>query len=382
MKKIDDICDYLDRLDDRISSFDFDFSLKCTDFKNKKVNSLIDDNLRIKSDIGYKILYLKNCISKLRNDLKKEDNNYFSLLKRCFSNTDIEDRTYDSFFNSVVGLDFCFPDIGDYIPQDFIVYKNLIIVSCYLNKELHKRENSCLFGIDNCGVILKRIELIDFFNVHVGGLTYDSCNNLLWICDKNGTISSFDFDLVIDKDTFKLERNNTFDIGSIGTITNNSSYMTYYDKKIYVGTFNQSKSSHGIVKEIPLKDGQFDVSNVREFYVSPQVQGIAFVDFGNKVYMALSTSFGRKNSSRLEVYIFDNKCNSYCYIGDKKNHTNLVGSSVMPAMMEGILLKKIGNKILVLSMYESFSKYYNNDKSNLPRNVVNYICTNDLLDLL
>ena len=39
MKKIDDICDYLDRLDDRISSFDFDFSLKCTDFKNKKFNS-------------------------------------------------------------------------------------------------------------------------------------------------------------------------------------------------------------------------------------------------------------------------------------------------------------------------------------------------------
>lgn len=382
MRKINDICNYLDRLEDKIASFDFDYFVTSDYSNNEKVCCLIEENLRIKSDIGYKILHLKNCINKLSADLRGKDNKRFSLLRSGFSNSDIKSKVYASFFDSIVGLDFLFPDIGDYIPQDFITYNNYVIVSCYLDREQHKKENSCLFVIDNNGSLLKKIELNDFGNVHVGGITYDSYNNLLWVCDKNATISSFDFSLIIDKSTTKINRKDTFDIGNVGTLTNNASYMTYFNRKIYVGTFNSSKMSHGIVKEISLVDGKFDTNGVREFFVSPQAQAISFVNKDNRIYMALSISFGRKNSSRLEVYIFDDICNSYSYIGDKKNHSNLVGCSIMPVMMEGICLKKIGNKVFIMSLYESFAQYYNSDKNNLPRNLVRYICTNDLIDLL
>ena len=65
MRKINDICNYLDRLEDKIASFDFDYFVTSDYSNNEKVCCLIEENLRIKSDIGYKILHLKNCINKL-----------------------------------------------------------------------------------------------------------------------------------------------------------------------------------------------------------------------------------------------------------------------------------------------------------------------------
>ncbi|MBO5138794.1 MAG: hypothetical protein J6B89_04095 [Bacilli bacterium] len=362
-----------------LNSLYFDFNLR----------HIIQANLMINADFGYKIIVLRNRLNRLMcNILKINDddeciNKYKNILLPSFSFDDIESGKYSSFFDSLVGLDFKIPSIGAYIPQGFIIYKNYVIISAYLNKTYHKGLNSCLFIINNNGVILKKVELANCPNVHLGGILYDSINNLLWICDRNAYISSYDFNQVIDLEgNFIIEKIRSIDVGGVGTKTVNASYMTYFNRKIYVGTFNSSLSEYGIVKSFDvLSDGTIDLNSVLEFYVSPQVQGLAFVSRDGLDYIVISCSFGRRNDSWIEAFLYSGESRNYASRGVYKNLDGLIGTQKMPAMIEGISVKKVGNRLLLLSIYESMAFQYNYDPNNMPSSVIDYICTNDL-DLL
>lgn len=362
-----------------LNSLHFDSNLR------QKVQS----NLMINADFGYKIIVLRSRLNRLMcNILNVNDDGeciskYKNILLPSFSFDDIESMKYSSFFDSLVGLDFKIPSIGAYIPQGFIIYKNYVIISAYLNKTYHKGLNSCLFIINNNGVILKKVELANCPNVHLGGILYDSINNLLWICDRNAYISSYDFNRVIDLEgNFIIEKIRSIEVGGVGTKTVNASYMTYFNSKIYVGTFNPSLNEYGIVKSFDvLSDGTIDLNSVLEFYVSPQVQGLAFVSRDGFDYIVTSCSFGRRNDSLLEVFLYSEESRNYASRGVYKNVDGLIGTQKMPAMIEGISVKKIGNRLLLLSIYESMAFQYNYDLNNMPSSVIDYICTNDL-DLL
>lgn len=334
-------------------------------------------------DSSYLVVRLNNMLKDLDYKLDNNscNNRYFSMLKNNFNKKDINSNRYSSFFNSLVGLDYKIPNLGNYVPQSFILYKGYIILSAYFKLDgIHK--NSCLFIIDSNQNIVKRVELSGC-SAHLGGICYDDVNNLLWICDKRAHISSYDFSKVVDFSSyFVLKKINSFSIGDVYPSTTRASYMTYFNRKIYVGTFDSSIFGHGVVKVFDvLNDGKISFSNVHYFYVSYRAQGISFINKDGRNYMAISSSYGRSNDSMIELFLYDSKCNSYASCGDKKNKKRLVGKSVMPSMLEGINLVVVGGKLLLLSLYESFATYYASS-NNMPRSRIDYICVNDLLSLL
>lgn len=358
-----------------------------SDFIDLEIKEKIQRNLKINSEFYYKIITLKSSFDVLRYDIlnkKAVFNKYKGILASAFDIKDIKLGKYNRFFNSVRGLDFKIPSLGAYIPQGFITYKNYVIISAYLSKNYHKGINSCLFIISNKGIMLKKVELVGCPNVHLGGIAYDYFNHLLWICDAKAYISCYDFNEVIDlNDNFILEKRFTFDIGNIGSRTFNASYLTYFDGKIYVGTFTSDKSKYGIVKSFNiLLDGTVDLNSILEFHVSYYVQGLSFFHKDGNDYIVTSSSWGRKNDSLIEVFLYTGEGRDYASRGLKKNVNGLVGTQIMPCMIEQINIKVIGGKVLLLSLFESLAFHFNYDPNNRPTSVIDYICTNDLITLL
>lgn len=126
-------------------------------------------------------------------------------------------------------------------------------------------------------------------------------NNLVYICDVNGTISSYKYP------TFK--KNNTYDIAfSNGSklIENERlvcSYLTCHNDILYVGSFNLRKN--GLVKKYNID--KTNINYIGEFIVPNKVQGLTFY----KNEMIISRSYGRRENSELLIFNYDENKNEY-----------------------------------------------------------------------
>lgn len=237
--------------------------------------------------------------------------------------------------------------IDEYIPQGVCNVFNNTIISCYDgNKE--NSNNSMLMVIDSLGNT-KNLYLSDEngdkLTSHVGGIAYDDINNLLWVTGSDGKIYSFNYNDIAraTSDSYITPINCT----SLD-ITNESgskvaSYMTYFEGKLYVGSFNENEK--GIVKEYYIGDNGSTLSEQSVFTVPRKTQGISFYkDVSNQVYMACSCSYGRKNSSYLHIYGIND--GSF----DEKKVFQL------PPMIEQVTFDKDG---LLQCVFESGAKAYN-----------------------
>lgn len=233
----------------------------------------------------------------------------------------------------------------DLVPQGICYVSPFILMTCYSTEE---RKSRVLF-FDDKTTLCKEIELEN--RSHVGGISYDKIHDLLWICNSKGRISSYKYHEFINNNLSSRKDFLVADDSLGGSFLTEEdkvvcSYLTYYDNKIYVGSFNKKKT--GLVKifSIVREKTGIELKYIDEFNVPPKIQGLTFYKSKNEVYIFLSKSYTRVRNSELFVYK---------YIENKKDYTAPSFSLTLPPMLEQISLIEDENMIL---LFESFAKKY------------------------
>ena len=228
-------------------------------------------------------------------------------------------------------------DLKDYVLQGLCKVDDKYLLSAYDCKHMDK---SVLYILDED---LKRytIKELDTYS-HVGGITYDSKNEIVWITDADGVIVAYDKDEILSYHPLINTNCRRVYVGrELDNIFGECSaaYITYHDDKLYVGNFNTKGNT--IIKEFEINEiGMINPFDYRTLNVTGFVQGLTFYEDGDKKYLIVSSSFGKHFDSTLQIYDFD----SLQLI--KKIKTN--------EMMEEIIVDD--NELITI--YESNAKIY------------------------
>ena len=237
-------------------------------------------------------------------------------------------RKYNSLLKEKL---FSYNFLDNEVPQGLCIIKNKIYITCYKTDN----SNSCVIEYDKKGNEIRRIDLES--KAHVGGIGYNKNNNTVYICDVNGTISSYNYP--------SFKRINNYEIA----LFNGSkliekeklvcSYLTCHKDILYVGSFNLEKN--GIVKKYIINKNK--INYIGEFIVPTKVQGLTFY----KDKMIISRSYGRTKNS--ELLVFNYEGDSIEYLKPNKKYK-------FPPMLEQIT--EMNNDLYLL--FESGSNKYKN----------------------
>lgn len=191
------------------------------------------------------------------------------------------------------------------------------------------------------GSYLGYIKLND--NPHVGGITYDEDNDILYITGKNGNIIAFDNRVInatlangnynkclIDLsniDDRTAEINNDISISCNISIEDlgKAASTYYYDGILYASTFNGRDNGKMRAFKINVKyENGKKIIDYDELYttdIPPLVQGIAITEYKDKKYLLVTQSMGPIADGKILTYEFDENGNKkylefhYCQPG-------------------------------------------------------------------
>ena len=277
-------------------------------------------------------------------------NSFFYHETSSIKNQNISINIFDEMFNIFYNKNRL-PKLGTYIPQGLSIVNENIYITAYDGK---KKKNSVIFEIhkDNS----YRIITLDT-KAHVGGITFDEINNLFWICDTNGTISSYSYEDVITKNNvwakikkLNVDNNDLLNHKGFASVA----YITFYDNHLFVG--NYSTNNNGILKRFKItENGNIDLSSVKIYKTPNKVQGVAFYEDDNTTYILFSISYGLVKNSNLTINIFNEDTFDYsnnCFI-----------SYVMPRMMEEIIVDDDN----FIALFESNAYKYRNGITDMDK---------------
>lgn len=240
------------------------------------------------------------------------------------------------------------PIVGNMVPQGLSIASNNIFISAYDYKKVN---NSCIYVLDNYGDLINTCYLD--IKSHVGGISYDKTNSLLWVTGNDGCVVFYDIEDILCRNSAKMV-NKPYYIGEgcsdyLVPWKEAIAYMTIYSNHLFVGSF--SLSSPGLIKEYKYTiddNGCVSFELLRSFKCPTKVQGIDFYRKNDKEYILFSRSFGKSNSSLLQIFAYDEVIDDYSDSELKSVNYE------MPAMMEQIT---VADDVLY-SLYESASKPY------------------------
>ena len=253
---------------------------------------------------------------------------------------------FDDIFNTnYTNCKYELPVLGTFIPQGLCIVNDVVYITAYDGK---KEKNSVIFEIteDNS----YRTIVLDT-TAHVGGIAYDEINNLFWVCDTNGTISSYDYEDVIKND-YAISKSKKINVNDNDLINHkgnaSAAFISIFNNKIYIGNF--STDDNGILKCYELtNDGQINFETLKIYKIPNNVQGVTFYEYKNDTYILFSESYGRFKNSILEICLFDGNVTNYRNTYSLKYET--------PRMMEEIIIDDDNN---LLMLFESNAYKYKN----------------------
>ena len=210
------------------------------------------------------------------------------------------------------------------VPQGICRVNNTILVSCYMDNH----EQSRVLMLDLDGSRTKTIILNN--KAHVGGISYDQKHNLIFICDTKGKISSYPYHEFINENYIHQKK---YDVSSNSL----GGDLLIEDGKI----------KNGLIKvyDILRKEEGITLKYLYEFKVPRKIQGITFSKINDTPHMILSSSYGRKNNSKVLIFPIS-KTNTYL---------NPTYSFCCPPMLEQI---SVDNNNAILFLFESSSSKY------------------------
>mgnify|MGYP002869074321 CR=1 FL=1 len=198
---------------------------------------------------SYPSITVYNCL----NDIKKTNKHYYKTLYKLRNN-------YKQFLDLLTDNFYYLDKTNEYIPQGICSIDRSILVSMY---DAYGKQKSKIVIVDKKKEVLLDIPI----GAHVGGITYDEKNNLVWATNTSGRVSSFSYHDLINKDEATPQYTYKTDLLS-------ASFITYYDGCMYVGSFNNS-SNGKVISYIVNDDGTIG-KKIEHFTLPSKVQGIAF----------------------------------------------------------------------------------------------------------
>ena len=277
------------------------------------------------------------------------------------SNNNFETSTV-IFFKMLVDKTLEYPEIKKegFTPQSITTVGNNYLVSAY-----KKGENSKIYIYDK---VTKKLtgEIILNNRAHVGGISYDEKNNILYVAGSKGTVNIYDYnkikknltkskvvDLNADMEASSIRIDNNITINkkeannksSIQTKVGKSATLYQKDGKLYVATFDGIHK--GEVVEYETKVAQntsgaktFQSHITNKYEIEPRTQGIAEVNYNNKDYLVTTQSIGFTSS---QITLYEKNGNSIQEVGKY---------SGLQKGLEGITVK--GNELTMC--YETGTK--------------------------
>lgn len=237
------------------------------------------------------------------------------------------------------------PVKNKFIPQGITLVDEYILITGYYESE----KNSKCYVIDKSGIIINTVTLDT--NSHVGGISYDRKNDLIWIPDNDGVLNVYDADSFFKKKKVKaIKKFTNVGNGLIDYLDEEKKLIAYLaidGEYLYVGNFYKTKKC--IVKKYKiLVDKKIRLEYVNKFLLPKKIQGLAFYEKNNKNYLIASSSFNRRTRSNIYIYEYDEKILDY--------ESKLIKNIEIPPMAEQLTIK---DDILYLIFESNASKYPN-----------------------
>ena len=240
--------------------------------------------------------------------------------------------------------------VSSMVPQGISISDDYIFVSMYDYEHIN---NSIIQVYSKDGSLLNTCSLYN--KAHVGGISYDPKNKLLWTSSILGNVDAYTEYSILNKDDAKPIYKDLY-LGSglnnyHNPLVNAVSFLTTYKDHIFVGNFTLFNKA--TIKEYTMsfdEDRTVHLKEMRRFIVPNRVQGISFYEKDDDTYMILSRSCGSKHSSTLQVFKYSESISDYTkpVINSKRFE--------FPPMIEQITIN--GDRLY--SLYESQSSPYNN----------------------
>lgn len=194
------------------------------------------------------------------------------------------------------------------IPQGICRMDNYVLVTAYDYKEAY---NSVIYVINTSGIV--QATLVYDKKCHMGGIAYDG--KYVWIAEggkgkyQNG-VGAINKSVILEAvNISKAKGAKSIKLKNIkwtqAKELESTSFCTYFDNKLWIGTFNKSNNSD-IYGYMANCSGSTPVlSPCRYILTHMKTQGMSFYKDSSGVYLGLSISYGRKNNSEIRCYKLD-----------------------------------------------------------------------------
>ena len=241
----------------------------------------------------------------------------------------------------------------NYVPQNNYVPQGIALVGDYVltsNFDYYKDKNSMICVIDKDGKLVHKC-MLDH-DAHVGGITYDEVNGLLFVTGYSGYILAYDIEDILHKDKVTAKYSN-INVGDglsnyVYPWVNSASFISIHDNELLVGNFSLRNTGKVKRYKYSIVDDEIQLEYVSSFKIPDMVQGITSYKKDDKEYIIFSRSYGRDCPSVMQIFRYSEDIKNY---GDEK----LVSSSLrLEPMLEQITSRD--NNIYAL--YESNARPY------------------------
>ena len=250
--------------------------------------------------------------------------------KSYFKKFNCNDKDFE--YKQDISLTFDYSNIREdgYIVQGFCVTDKYYLISAYYH-DLKNKKNSRIYFYDKC--LLEKCGYVVLDNSsHVGGLTFDYINRIIYVTGNRGNINAYKYESLIKSLSGNyLEKLDTNELNISHELLGHVSAATiyYYDESLYVCTCSCSGSMVQYKVEY-LKD--FDkilvVDKIIYNCLPACIQGLVVFSNCGKKYYLVSQSFS-KLKSIIKLYDFDG-----AFLGQK-----IIGFKGL----EGIDMDRYGN---------------------------------------
>lgn len=230
------------------------------------------------------------------------------------------------------------------VPQGICVCEEYVLITAY---DSLKEYNSVIYVLTNHKLITT---LIYDKKTHMGGICYDG--TYIWIAEGGNSEHGNEISYIKKEDFFNtINASIELKAKSIGLhgITplrakelNYTSFCSFYDNLLWIGTFSTNDTSHIYGYSIINKNNQLSLMPVQYIEAPPKSQGICFYKDNDTTYLCVSTSYGRRHNSVFRCYkLLD-------YNKQTENHNginqifkgNAYKTLILPSMSEQINITK------------------------------------------
>lgn len=201
------------------------------------------------------------------------------------------------------------PNVFGFIPQGIEVINKYIFITGYFDNQ----DNSICYILDETGNIVNKV-ILDT-NSHVGSISYDKLNNLIFIPGEEDSVYVYNLnDFFTKENVYRVYQLNNLASDFIDFKDKSKLHIAFLrvdEKFLYIGSFNLNEPC--LVKKyiIEKNNNKLKVKYINSFKVNKKIQSITFINKNNNKYMILSSSYGRKYTSNMYVYLYNDKTTDY-----------------------------------------------------------------------